>query len=562
VAVEAVQIIARAERLRSDRGTLDSHREEIKDLIYPSGDSFITIQAPGQKAHQKVFDSTGEQASELLAAALQAMLADPNSKWLAMRSLDPAIADDEECQLWMEMATDRMDAVYKSPRANFAPQQHEKYMDLSAYGMGAMYIADRPGDLPLFSARPLIEIFCAENADGRIDTNYRWFEMTAEQAVTCPEFRGLDLGEKIKIAAADAKKKDNKFKFVHAIYPREGGKADALSPKRRAFASCFVAVDDKKLIKEGGYHEFPFALPRWMKRAGEVYGRGPGMQVLADVKMLQRAMKITIRGVEKIVDPALLVADEGVLSPVRVSPSAMIHVRQDLLTGASSPVRPLLTGGKPDLAEEFMQGVRKRILAGFKADLIQFARDPNMTATQYLGITEQTMTVLAPIVARLQMEDLGPMNDRLFGIMWRGGMLFDFERWPELGYPAKLQGADLRFEYVSPMVKARRVGEARAVAQWFEIMKPAIDRDPSVLDNMDLDQTGRGVADIVGIRKSWMRGTDKVLALRQQQRQIAEQQMQMDHLEQGADAAHTLAKTAETAKGVLTPANDQLARAA
>ena len=190
-----------------------------------------------------------------------------------------------------------------SDLANFAPQQHEKYLDLVAFGSACMYVEDRPGKLPLFQTRSLAECFFAESAEGRVDTNFRWFELTARQAA---QRWGGKAGRRVTQAAEDTRRQDDSVRFLHAVYPRDSRRAPALSEDGNAargyagrvgqlslpYASCWINVDEMILVEEGGFHEFPYTCPRWLKRAGEVYGRGPGMKALADVKMLQRAMKI------------------------------------------------------------------------------------------------------------------------------------------------------------------------------------------------------------------------------------------------------------------------------
>ncbi len=529
-------LLARAERLKADRGGFDRHWQEIRDVIYPAAASFNGKEPAGRKAHAQVFDSTGEQAAELLAAALHAGLTHPAAPWFHLRAQDERLQKDDGAGRWLEEAGRRMLEIFNSPSANFAPQQHEKYLDLVAFGSACMYVEDRPGRLPLFQTRSLAECFFAESEEGRVDTNFRWFELTARQAA---QRWGDRAGRRVVQAAQDARRQDDPVRFVHAVYPRDSGRAKALTedghagrdgqqteigPGRFPFVSCWLNVDEMALVEEGGFHEFPYTCPRWLKRAGEVYGRGPGMKALADVKMLQRAMRVTIRGVEKLVDPPLLVADDGVISPVHLQPSGVNTVRADLMQGQGMPIRPLESGGRPDLGEAFLRSTRERIEFAFYTHLIQFARDPAMTATQFLGITEQTARVLAPILARLQVEDLDPLVQRVFGILGRAGML------PPP--PPALRGSKLRIEYVSPITRAQAMGDARALAQTAEALAPLLQSNPEVLDNFDPDAAARDIADITGLRKAWLRSTETVKAMRQARQQVQQQAAVTDALTQ------------------------------
>lgn len=535
-------LLARAERLKGDRGAFDGHWQEIRDVIYPAAAAFTSRETPGRKAHAQVFDSTAEQAAELLAAALHAGLTHPATSWFHLRALDDQANKDDAAARWLEEASRRMLDVFNSPGTNFAPQQHEKYLDLVAFGSACMYVEDRPGNLPLFQTRSLSECFFAENAEGRVDTNFRWFELTARQAV---QRWGAKAGRRLAQCADDPRRQDDPFKFVHAVYPREKRDSGRLGATALPYASCWISVDEMLVVEEGGFHEFPYTCPRWLKRAGEVYGRGPGMKALADVKMLQRAMKVTIRGVEKLVDPPLIVADDGVISPVRVTPSGINYVRADTMQGGGLPIRPLDTGGRPDLGEAFLKSIRERIEFAFYTHLIQFARNPQMTATQFLGISEQTARVLAPILARLQVEDLDPLVQRVFGILSRAGML------PPP--PPSLHRQSIRVEYVSPITRAQKAGDARALAQTAEAIAPLLQSNPEVLDNFDADAAARDIADILGLRKSWLRSSDTVQAMRRAKQQVQSQAAIGDSVAQLAGVAGKAAQSLFPARTAATP---------
>lgn len=532
-----VEIVARYERLQAERATFEDHWEQIRRIMYPDGAPFLSREVPGTKAYQDVYDSTGVQAAEVFAAGMEHLLTNASVRWLNLRALDDALNRDEEIALWFEHATDALYNIYNSPNSNFGVAQHEKYQEVGPFGSAFTFAEDRPGNVPLFRTFPLGSTLFAENHEGRVDTVYRKFTWTARQAF---QKWGAAAGDKVAKAATDAKKQDESFEFIHAIYPRAGYDPNRRNRTNLPFASCWVNVTEKALADEGGFHEFPGAAPRWLKRAGEVYGRGPGMKVLADVKMLQRGMKAVIRGVEKVMSPPLLVADDGVVSPVRTSDNGITYARADMMMSGRDPVKFLQTGARPDMGDEFLDKVRARIDSGFYVHLFQFARDPNMTATQYLGILEQVRSLLNPVLSRMYVEDLNPTVVRTLGIAMRAGLVAP--------PPRRLVGAEYRVEYVSPVAKSQRIGEARAVAQTVEILAPIVEADPTALDNFDTDAITRAVADTVGMRKSWLRPVEQRDQMRKARAEVAakreERQAMLDAAEiakKGGNAAKSLA---------------------
>lgn len=544
----AEKIIGQRDAMKADRGTLDAHCEQIREIFYPEAESFNTKQTTGEKLHQKVYDSTGEQAGELLAAGVQAMTCNPAVQWLDLSSGDPDLDKIEEVGVWLEDTRDKLLGACNAPASGFITNKHEQIMELVHFGTAPLFIGQKMSR-PFFQSRPLAQCLVAENGDRIIDTVFWNPTFTARQAVT---LFGKDAGKDVVKASEDPKKQHDRWEFVHAVYPRADYSRDEVRRSNQMpFASCWVNVREAHVAVESGFEEFPYACPRWRKRPNEAYGRSPAMKVLADCRMLQRTMRVQIRGVEKIVDPPWMVADDGVMSPLRASPSATNIVRGMTMRGSGDPIRPLISGGRPDVGEEFMNGIRQRIEQGFHVNLFQFARDPKMTATQYLGITEQTMQAMNPLLGRMQTEDLGPTVERLFAIMYRANQLLE--------PPEVLQGQPLRVKYVSPIAKQQRIGEARAIAQWYEIMAPAIALDPSAADVIDADEAGRLVGDLVGVRKTVMRAPEKVAGMRQARQEAIEQQAQAESMrataETGAKVIQSLPALKEGLAGVEVQGN-------
>lgn len=517
-------LIKRAERMKSDRSTFESHWREINDYLYPDGDQFIETTTPGAKLRQKVLDNTGEQAGEQLTAALGGLGTNPATDWMGLRAVDDGLNRDRDVSIWLADASARMLNVFRSARSGFQPNQHEKNLDLVYLGSAGMFIPDVPTVGPVFRTYPLPQLYFDENHEGRVDTVYRWYKLTARQAV---QQWGKNVGVKVGAAAETANRQDELFEFLHCVEPRtdrDPGKIDRLN---KPIQSAAVSVADKHLIEIGGFDEMPYATPRWIKRSNEKYGRGPGMKALADVKMLQRMMKATVRGAEKAINPSLMVPDDGVIGPVRMTDNGLTVVRADMMQMAGGPIRPLITGGRPDIGEEIMRGVRDRIDSAFFAHLIKLSQDPRMTATQVLELAETSRIQLGPMFGRLEGEDYGPTVERTFAVMFRAGMF--------LPMPEKLAGAPIRVEYLSPIAKAQKLQIVRSVFNTLDVIDRMTPYNPDVKDNFDFDDASLQAADALGWPKSAIRGPERVRAIRDAKAEVAEEQAQRQDILDGAE---------------------------
>lgn len=531
-------VIERAGQLKAGRSGFDAHWEEIHRYIFPSITPPSRDRAgnAGEKAHTDVLDNTAETANEMLAAAVSDALTPDVIDWFTLRVTDDEdLNKDTEVASWLEDCAARMLNVFRSPSAGYAQAVHEMRTDLVTFGTGGMGIFDTPGEGIQFVAIPLAQMYLDIDSRGRVIATYRDFELTAKEAFAQ---WGEAAGDTVRRAAQANRPegRNRKFRFIHAVMPRrerEPGKART-DNRHKAFASIIVSVEDKCVAEETGFDENPFVTPRWTKRAGETYGRSPAMKALGDVKMLQRAARVNIGGAELTMRPPLLVADDGVLGPVRMTTGGLNHVRGDLMQGTANPIRPLLTGARPDIGEDLMQGMRIRIENAYYKPLIQLIRKDRMTATEVLEVMAQNQRILSPFLGRLKAEDVGPTVERVFAIMFRADAFRPM--------PDKLKGREVGVEYVSPMVKRQRLEQARGLAQFLEITAPIAAQDNTIYDNIDFDVAVRDTADIMGLYKDWVRKPELVTRMRDARRKAQEEASQRQAM---AENVGTMAQAAQ-----------------
>jgi hypothetical protein len=248
----------------------------------------------------------------------------------------------------------------------------------------------------------------------------------------------------------------------------------------------------------------PYMVPRWSKDAGEVYGRAPGWNALADQKMLNEMSKTVLKAAQKAVDPPLLVADDGVVMPLRTQPGGVNVVRAGAL--AHDPLRPLRNDARIDIGLEMMEQRRTAIRSAFHYGVLQLFQDPRMSATQVLQLVTEMQRLMGPMLGRQQAELLEPMIERTFGILHRAGAF--------PAPPPVLAGQAIRVDYVSPIARAQQAGEAQAVLRTLEAAQAFAAIDPQVVDNLDGDAGLRAVAEATGAPARMLRSEADVAAIR------------------------------------------------
>lgn len=520
-------VLARQQELAAERQTWEHAWTDIADFVLPRRASFTSQPEPGAARVKggRVFDSTAIHANELLAAGLHGMLTNPAERWFSLKLTGGGDQDGADVTRWLEEVERRMQSVFSSPTSRFAPAIHELYLDLGAFGTAAMFVGERLGEAGhvapggiLFRTYHLAEIYPSEGAFGQVDTVYRRFSWSARQMV---ERWGQErVSEAVQRAVSANPEKT--FEVVHGVFPRR--ERTGAPGTWKPWASVYVEAASHHVLEDGGFDDFPYLVPRWAKVPGERFGRSPAWTMLPDIKMLNAMSKTVIKAAQKLVDPPLLVADDGVIQPVTTVPGGLNYGGVD--PGGRQLIQPLTTGARIDIGLDMMEQRRGAIRDAFFAALMQTPESPQRTATQVLQETEERMRLMSPVLGRLQSELLGPLVRRVFNLLKTAGQL--------PAPPLSVLGRRLDVDYVSPIVRAQRASEMLGVTRTFEAVVPFAQMEPGVWDIFDLEALARRAADVNGVPAATLRSEAEV-ARRRAERE-AEAVQAADALAQRAGA--------------------------
>ena len=308
----------------------------------------------------------------------------------------------------------------------------------------------------------------------------------------------------------------HKVRVVHACEPDDDG-----------WQSTYLECEGKHVLDTGRHDELPYLVARWVRGSGEVYARSPGMVALPDVRMINAMKRTVLRGAQKIVDPPLMVPDDDYITPIRTVPGSLIIRR----TGAE-PIQPLQTGGSPGLGLDLIERTKKDILDAFNVELFRLSDGPAKTATEVLYRREERLRLLGPVVGRLQRELLGPLIYRVYRVLQRRGEL------PPVPPEAKdASDTPLEVKYASPLAQAQKASRTAGAEQVLALTGQLAQMDPGIIDNLDLDQTLRIIADAQSAPPDMLRTAEAVQQLREQRQQAQQQQQHQAAMMQMAEQA-------------------------
>lgn len=521
----ANRLIKRVDTLKAARQSHESVWRECYDFTYPlRGSGFSTQVLDAQSAKSKVaklLDGTATDSARMLASALMSGMTPANAQWLSLDS--ESLPDDAKA--WLSTCASLIwENIHSS---NFDAEGYEANLDVVCAGWFALYIEENQEEGGYsFQQWPLAQVFVASTrSDGIIDTVFRCYQLTAAQAVK--KFGDKEVSEKIRKAAKD--KPDDKFDFLHAIFPRDNYVVNARLAKNMRFASYNIEVTGKKVVRESGYHEFPVCVPRWMKIPGTSYGIGPTYDALPDCKELNETKRMEKAAQDLAISGMWIAEDDGVLNPrtVKVGP------RKIIVANSVDSMKPLLTGADFNVAFTAEQRLQAAIRKIMMADQLQPQDGPAMTATEVHVRVALIRQLLGPVYGRFQAEYLQPLVVRCFGLAFRAGVF------PEP--PESMKAANFNVKYISPLARAQKLEDVTAIQQLVASVGQMEALFPEAKDNMDPDEAVRVMSEGLGVPAKVLRSSADVTSMRdgraKERQQQAQQALMMQAGQQAASAA-------------------------
>lgn len=218
------------------------------------------------------------------------------------------------------MYTEKMFTVIR--QTNFDLSISEFLLDLCV-GTACLMIQKGPSDdIPIkFEAIPQYLISIEEGANGKVENVYRKIKVRAD--VIQRTWPDAVLGEQLKII------EDKPEEEVHLL------EATIYKPELEKW--CYHIIYNKNGYSKGQQaselvyrllEDTPFVVCRYSKVAGEVFGRGPLVSCIDDIKTLNKTKEMILKNASLAIAGVYTARDDGVLNPanIRIAPGSVIPV--------------------------------------------------------------------------------------------------------------------------------------------------------------------------------------------------------------------------------------------
>ena len=516
MALDPEKILKRFDSLEHRRSEWEGPWQQCADYVLPRLGSM-------RRNADRIFDSTAPLALSRFAAALESILVPRTQKWHSLISGQAWLDQDPNVARYLSMVRDILFSARYAPEANFANQMTEAFISLGVTGTAVIFIDDRMGEGLRYQCIPVHEVYLAEDAAGRVDTVFRWYKLTARQA---REEFGIELPEDILRDAEDARRMENEHEFIHGVFPRKDFDPGKRDVRNMPVASVHLARAARKIVRESGYRTMPYAVSRYTVTPGDVYGRSPAMEVMADIVQVNEMKKTILRAGQKMVDPPLLLTDDDILHGFNLRAGGLNHGGLD--AQGKPRVQPLQLGGNLPMGRDLIQDAREVINEAFHNNLFQIlVETPQKTATEVIERAQEKAQLLAPVMGRQQSELLRPIIDREVDVLIQAGAI------PPAPEELAEAGAEVHPKYDTPMAQALDSRDGQAILNAIQGLAMLAEIDPSAMDLINAVEAGRKVWDGFGATTAVLRTPEEV-AEKQQERAEQEQQAMMMQQAQAA----------------------------
>lgn len=497
-------ILDRYDKAKTIRAESVNTLEEIGRYVWPnSQDMMREINTPeGMVRTVDIYDSTAIMAAQRMASGLFSFLMPVGVQWFQFVAQDAIDKEDAAIETWLSIASQAVQSEIW--RSNFQRQMFTTMRSMTVFGTGVISVEmdDETKDI-IFRSYFYGDIFYEENEKGNIDVVYRRIRYTVRQAVQ--EFGINNVSKKIR-GEYESKKLNNKYEFVHAVFPQKDRTVGKLDSSGKKFKSVYIEVDAKKQVKKGGFNDMPYLIGRLDQAPNEIIGRCPSFDLLPEIKMANSMKLAFIEGAETAANPPLIVWDDSVIGQPVTGPRGIINVRPD-----AQPPTPLNTGFNPALNDVMLDAQQQIIKKGYFNDLFDALEDHrNMTATEADIRQQSKLVILAPMVNALQTELFDPLLSRVLNLM------IEERQKPSIQDPPK--DFDFDVVYQGRLAVAMATLQANAIETHLAKWAPYEEISP-VNDNMDIDKAYRRTAVNSGVPGDILRTPEERDAIRANRKQ-------------------------------------------
>ncbi len=442
---EVEKLLKRYKKASDNKRQWESIIKDCYRYALPNKET-IDKHSPGQEKNTHIYDSTAVVALKKYANRMQHQLVPPWKSWMTLQAGSEIPEDQkDDVNKYLENVSNIIfDHINHS---NFSTQINEAFMDLGI-SMGAIIVEAGDGIASHLNFRSvsLSEISVERSEKGVIDNVWREFEIPVS------EIESIYIGSKLtpKLTKVKERKPDAMVKLVEGVY---------FEDYKGQYEHVLIHEESKALLFEEYTDTSPWVVFRESVVSGETIGRGRIMDILPDIKTLNKIVEFNLRNAALSISGIYTASDDGVINPytINLQPGAIIPVGSN--DNSNPTLRPLERSGDFTVAQLEMQYYRDFINNYMFAQPFGELNDtPVRTATE-MGIRQEDLAQTSgSAFGRMQTELLERIIKRSVDILKKAGKI------PEM----RVDGKEVTIKFTSPMARSQDAEDVQNVMGWFQ----------------------------------------------------------------------------------------------
>ena len=544
------ELSERAGKLFADRKAITTLWQEIAENFYPQRADFTIRRYIGEEFAEHLYSSYPILVHRDLSNAFAAMLRPRAKEWFYVE-VDEMDTVSHAGKAWLEWAQKRMRAAMYDRRAQFIRATSEADGDFAAFGQA---IITREINWNSVSPHLLYRCFhlrdagWSEQADGSVGEIYFKWEPTVKQLIE--QFGEDSLHHTLKGPNVNKKKGGDlrKVKCMRCAITTDvyAGQMDEFS--RYPWVLVYLDTENNHIIAEYGVQSHGVTLPRWQTVSGSQYAYSPATVAgLPDARLLQAMSLTLLEAGEMSVRPPMIATQDAIRGDIQLYSGGITWADVEYDERKGDVLRPLNQDrrGLPMGYETAERQMGMLAEAFYINKLTLPPPEGDMTAFEVGQRVEEYVRQALPLFEPMEHEYNGQLCEDTFDALLRAGGFGSIQ-----DMPPELSGRDVHFKFVSPMHDAMERKEASTFMESAELLRIALEMDPSALAHYDTGTALRSALEGIGVQARHMRSEQQAKAV------IAANAQQAAAEEQAAIARDQGAAAREFAQA------DKLSRAA
>jgi hypothetical protein len=450
--------MARYTKARDKKLQWEPLYRNAQDYLVPHRQTFDSV-TPGQDKSNadKVFDSTALNAMADFVSNMASAIVPHRKNWM---SLLPGNAIEEKD---MDSAKEQLEKITKIffqylHSSNFHTEFSTACNDL-AVGTGALLVTKGTKTKPLqFQAVAISDIYLEQGPFGRIDTAFRCLsEAYRNVQETWPD---ADLSADFYQLIEETPEAESAY--IEAClageydYPEETPQGDVRMVKKYGYRYVVIHEATKTLLVNRVQKSSPWVVFRWETLPGEMYGRGPALKALPDVKSLNVTKKLLLQGANRAIMGIWLAQDDGTINTNTLSalkPGTIIPV--DYTSGERAGLVELPFNANVSLAQFVFQDMQTGIKRMMFSEPLGRVDLPVKSALEMQLRQQEWSRRIGSAYSRIEYECLNPLISRCLYILDEMGLI-------DLG-GYLVDGEIINIDFTSPLAQSQDIEDLQAI---------------------------------------------------------------------------------------------------